>query len=121
MQKNYKPRFRKQDSKRGSDSFEPGDSSVEEKPKAKAASVEKGFRETWSKLFTTPIHLDSALSKLPTSVKSILAQILPTILLRPASQAEVMGIGVPIGEPWLLDPKKIQTWRPAELMAKTDL
>ena len=88
------------------------------KPKAKAASVFNKFGEIWTNLFTSPIHLDSALSKLPSSVKTILAQIIPAILLRPASLAEALGVGMMEGEPWSLDNKSISTWRPARLMAE---
>src|SRR4051794_1935244 len=62
-------------------------------PKAKASAVVQGFESLWEQLFTSPIHLDSALSKLPVRVKSILAQIVPRILLRPVSEAEILGVG----------------------------
>ncbi len=90
----------------------------EMKPKAKAAAVFKGFSELWTRLFTSRIHLDSGLSKQSPQIKSILAQILPSILLRPASLAEVLGVGVMEGEPWSLDEKKLPDWRPAQLMAE---
>ena len=87
-------------------------------PKAKAAAVVKGFEGLWEQLFTSPVHLDSSLSKLPTRVKSILAQIMPRILLRPVSEAEILGVGVPDGEPWnLVEEKKLAGWRPAHIMA----
>ncbi len=75
------------------------------------------FKEIWKSLFTTHIHLDSALSKLPRSAKSILAQILPIVLRQPASQSEKMGVGISIGEPWSLDQKDLSEWRPAFLLA----
>lgn len=90
----------------------------DEKPKAKAEAVAKAFGQLWEKLFSSPVHLDSALSKQAKNIKTILAQITPVILLRPASQAEAFGIGVPQGEPWKLEPKKIASWRPATLMAE---
>lgn len=88
------------------------------KPKAKSAEVLKKFGETWENLFNSPVHLDSALSKVSPSVKTILAQILPAILLRPASLAEALGVGMPASEPWVLERKRIGTWRPARLMAE---
>lgn len=93
-------------------------SEPEEKVKTKPLTVLKGFTELWENLFSSPVHLDSALSKQTPSTKSILAQILPTILLRPVSQAEALGVGVPFGEPWNLDMKKMAHWRPAQLMAE---
>jgi 16S rRNA C967 or C1407 C5-methylase (RsmB/RsmF family) len=84
----------------------------------KREAVEKAFEAIWSDLFSSPVHLDSALSKQAKGMKSILARILPTILLRPASQAEAMGIGVPAGEPWKLSVDKLKTWRPASVLAQ---
>ncbi|MCM2277039.1 MAG: hypothetical protein NDJ89_03070 [Oligoflexia bacterium] len=76
------------------------------------------FQRLWTRLFEEPVHLDSALSKLPPATKSILAQILPSILLRPASQAEAMGVGVPSGEPWKLSAAELARWRPASLLCE---
>jgi 16S rRNA C967 or C1407 C5-methylase (RsmB/RsmF family) len=90
----------------------------EPKPKAKTGAVVKAFTEMWTHLFSSPVHLDSALSKQSASVKSILAQILPSILLRPASLAEALGIGVQAGEPWSLDQNQLGQWRPALLMSE---
>lgn len=84
----------------------------------KREAVEKAFNGIWSDLFSSPVHLDSALSKQAKGMKSILARIVPTILLRPASQAEAMGIGVPAGEPWKLSPDKLKNWRPASVLAQ---
>lgn len=84
----------------------------------KREAVEKAFAGIWSDLFSSPVHLDSALSKQAKNMKSILARIVPIILLRPASQAEAMGIGVPAGEPWKLSPDKIKNWRPASVLAQ---
>ncbi len=84
----------------------------------KREAVEKAFNAIWADLFSSPVHLDSALSKQAKNMKSILARIVPTILLRPASQAEAMGIGVPAGEPWKLAVDKIKTWRPASVLAQ---
>ncbi len=87
-------------------------------PRAKASAVVSGFEGLWEQLFTSPVHLDSSLSKLPPRVKSILAQIMPRILLRPVSEAEILGVGVPTGQPWnLVEDKKLAGWRPAHIMA----
>jgi 16S rRNA C967 or C1407 C5-methylase (RsmB/RsmF family) len=84
----------------------------------KANAVMDGFSKIWKSLFTSPVHLDSALSKQPRHLKSILAQILPAILMRPASLGEVLGVGVPEGEPWCLNNEQMASWRPAFLMAE---
>lgn len=85
--------------------------------KISSSPVLEGFDRLWSDLFQDPVHLDSLLSKQSPRLKSILAQIVPSILLRPCSQAESLGVGVPAGEPWSLDQKKLASWRPAHLMA----
>jgi 16S rRNA C967 or C1407 C5-methylase (RsmB/RsmF family) len=85
---------------------------------ARREAVLKSFQKVWSDLFMTPVHLDSALSKQPKNVKGILAQILPTILLKPVSQAQALGIGLPPEEPWALGGPKLANWRPAGLMAE---
>ncbi len=86
--------------------------------KLKNEMILKNFSGIWQNLWESPIHLDSALSKLPTQTKSILAQILPVLLMRPASQAEALGIGVMEGEPWSLDLQARAGWRPAFLIAE---
>ncbi|MCM2321874.1 MAG: RsmB/NOP family class I SAM-dependent RNA methyltransferase [Oligoflexia bacterium] len=97
----------------------PKASSEDFRPKEIPVSpVLTAFQRIWSRLFEEPIHLDSALSKLPPSTKSILAQILPAILLRPASQAEAMGVGVPSGEPWKLTAPELSRWRPASFLCE---
>jgi 16S rRNA (cytosine967-C5)-methyltransferase len=50
-------------------------------------------------------------------MKSLLAQILPLILLRPVSLAEDLGIGVDPGEPWSLSPERLRNWPAATAMA----
>lgn len=77
--------------------------------------IQKAFAALWELLFTTPVHLDSALSKQPKELKSILARIVPPILLRPAAQAQALGVGLPLGEPW--GKPELAKWRPAVLMA----
>ena len=78
----------------------------------------KAFDEIWTLLFSTPIHLDSALYKQPPRFKSALAQILPVILLRPVSEAQMHGVGIKRGEPWNLTPEQLIQWRPARLLAE---
>lgn len=80
-------------------------------------AFQKVFSEIWSLLFSTPVHLDSALSKQKPQWKSLLAQIVPPILLRPASMAQAMGIGVPEGEPWKLTSEELAHWPTAAQLA----
>ncbi len=82
------------------------------------SSKMNAFEGLWEDLFTTPVHLDSALSKLKPQNKAALARIVPQILLRPVSLADSMGIGVAPGEPWSLTRQEMLSWRPAKLMAE---
>lgn len=86
--------------------------------KSASSHVLEGFDRLWLSLFQEPVHLDSLLAKQSPKLKSVLAQIVPSILLRPCSQAESLGIGVPQGEPWSLSQEKLASWRPAQLMAE---
>ena len=81
--------------------------------KTKQDRATEAFMEVWTSLFTTPVHLDSAISKQPATVKSILARTLPAILLRPVSLAQAMGVGVAIGEPWSLTSAQKARWKVA--------
>ena len=85
---------------------------------ARKQAIEKAFKELWAALFTTPVHLDSALSKQPKHLKSVLAQVIHPILLRPSSMGEALGIGIAPGEPWSLPQAEIARWRPAWLIAE---
>jgi 16S rRNA (cytosine967-C5)-methyltransferase len=85
-------------------------------PKTKRDLILKNFAQLWESLWSSSVHLDSALSKQPPHLKSVLAQILPVILMRPASQAEALGVGVASGEPWSLRPAGLGDWRSAGLM-----
>lgn len=91
---------------------------MEEAAPARLESVLAAFDSIWKSLFSEPVHLDSALAKQSKRLKSTLARIVPLILLRPASQAELFGIGVPEGEPWSLEQNRLARWRPAPLLAE---
>lgn len=80
-------------------------------------TLSQGFGTVWKDLFSSPVHLDSLLSRQSPRMKSILAQLLPVILQRPVSLAEDLGIGVAPGEPWSLSPQKLQSWNAATQMA----
>lgn len=84
----------------------------------RATTVVDAFSRLWTQLFSEPVHLDSALSKQTPSLKVLLAQIVPVILMRPASMAEGMGVGIPAGEPWNLSQEKLRGWKPARQLAE---
>src|SRR4051812_43218232 len=87
----------------GAESDELEQAPVEEVSPARREAVLEAFGKVWGLLFESPVHLDSALSKLQPNLKKTLAQIVPRLLLRPASEAEALGVGVAPGEPWSLD------------------
>jgi 16S rRNA C967 or C1407 C5-methylase (RsmB/RsmF family) len=105
---------RERDNERDGD----GEEDVAPPKPASEKLVLQRFAELWKGLFESPVHLDSALSKLPRSLKTTLAQIVPQILLRPVSQAELLGIGIEADEPWKLQPKSLSQWRPAQIQAQ---
>lgn len=78
----------------------------------------KVFQDLWRELFSTPVHLDSALSRCPKAHKSTLARLIYPILLRPVSLAEELGVGVAPGEPWSLEMKALAEWKPAQQIAE---
>jgi 16S rRNA C967 or C1407 C5-methylase (RsmB/RsmF family) len=81
------------------------------------SSLSQGFGAVWKDLFSSPVHLDSLLSRQTPKMKSLLAQILPQILLRPVSLAEDLGVGVTPGEPWSLSAEQLRIWSAAAQMA----
>jgi len=80
-------------------------------------TLSQGFGTVWKDLFSSPVHLDSLLSRQTPRMKSVLAQVLPLILQRPVSLAEDLGIGVAPGEPWSLSPEQLRNWPAATQMA----
>lgn len=75
--------------------------------------LEQAFDKVWTEIFSSPIHLDSALSKLKPNHKSIIAQVLPLILSKPVSLAEAVGVGLKQGEPWSLSAEELANWKTA--------
>jgi 16S rRNA (cytosine967-C5)-methyltransferase len=82
----------------------------------KKETVIEAFNQLWSGLFSSPVHLDSLLSKQPKNAKSSLARMVTPILLRPVSESESFGIGVNPGEPWTLSREQTAAWRTARLL-----
>ncbi len=82
------------------------------------ATPQTAFEEAWTAIFSSPVHLDAALSKLPRELKGAVALSLPKILRQPLSLAEALGVGMPSGEPWNLrnQPEALQAWRPARAL-----
>lgn len=75
--------------------------------------LEQAFDKVWTEIVSSPIHLDSALSKLKPNHKSIIAQVLPLILSKPVSLAEAVGVGLKQGEPWSLSAEELANWKTA--------
>jgi 16S rRNA (cytosine967-C5)-methyltransferase len=70
--------------------------------------------ESWLQLFSSSVHLDSLLYKLPPKQKSLMARILPVVLLRPHAVAGAAGVQLRSGEPWSLENEERGHWKPLE-------
>ncbi len=81
------------------------------------------FEQLWAALFTTPVNLDSALYKLSPKLskedKSKLAQVIHSLLLRPVTSAEIVGMRLKRGEPWSFTskPEDFVNWSTAKSIA----
>lgn len=75
-----------------------------------------GFDGLWRQLFTSPVHLDSALSKAPPSLKSSLAEITRLLLQRPRSLAHYLKFKMNDDEPWWLSQEDLAEWPTARAM-----
>jgi 16S rRNA (cytosine967-C5)-methyltransferase len=76
------------------------------------------FDALWARLFTTRIHLDSALAKEPFEVRARIAEPLKLVLRRPVSVARALDLPLPPGEPWSLSQGALSAWAPAHAMAQ---
>jgi 16S rRNA C967 or C1407 C5-methylase (RsmB/RsmF family) len=74
------------------------------------AGLSESFHALWRSLFETPIHLDSALSKLPKEFKSKLAPVIPEILRKPMSLAKAAGLPADSRAFWRLEPERKAEW-----------
>lgn len=77
----------------------------------------QAFDNLWRQLFSSPIHLDSALSKAPPSQKSALAEISRLLLQRPVSLAKFLKFYLSEEEPFGLDRESLAEWPTARAMA----
>lgn len=69
------------------------------------------FDETWRDLFSSPVHLDSILSKIrDPEKKSLLATQLPKILRAPHGLAHYFKLSLRPGEPWDLTTEDLIHW-----------
>jgi 16S rRNA C967 or C1407 C5-methylase (RsmB/RsmF family) len=94
--------------------------SLVEKPAPRAPrplNFRQAFDALWGKLFTSPVHLDSALSQAPPSQKSALAEITRLLLQRPSSLAHYLRFYLSEDEPWGLDRESLAHWPTARAMA----
>jgi 16S rRNA (cytosine967-C5)-methyltransferase len=76
------------------------------------------FETLWNKIFTSPVHLDSALSQAPPATKQTLAPIVRLILQRPRSIAHYLRFDLYDDEPWELAPEVLADWGTGRAMAK---
>jgi 16S rRNA C967 or C1407 C5-methylase (RsmB/RsmF family) len=83
-----------------------------------AMAFRESFDELWRKLFSSPVHLDSALSHAPPSVKGTLAPLTRVLLQRPSSLAHYLKFKLATDEPWGLSPERLAEWPTAREMAK---
>jgi 16S rRNA (cytosine967-C5)-methyltransferase len=81
----------------------------------------QAFDALWRALFTTPVHLDSAIAKLPPTDRAALAFIVPKILRRPTSLARTFDVSMGEGEPWSLSQEALSDWAPARAIAQAML
>jgi 16S rRNA C967 or C1407 C5-methylase (RsmB/RsmF family) len=82
-----------------------------------AAAFRMAFATLWEKLFSSPVHLDSALSQAPQSVKSRLAPLTRLLLQRPRSLAHYLKFRLQDEEPWALSSEQLTRWTTAHAMA----
>lgn len=76
------------------------------------------FDAFWTRLFDSPIHLDSALAKESEASRAELAVVVPKILRAPLALARRAGVRVAPGEPWSLDQAALGRWAPARKIAE---
>lgn len=75
----------------------------------------ESLTEVWQKLFSSPVHLDAALSQTPKDLKPYIAAFLPVLLRRPVALARTLrsealaNAGV-----WSLPPDQLLDWRGVE-------
>lgn len=70
------------------------------------------FDRLWRSLFTTPIHLDSALAKLSPELRPVLATLVPELLRRPCTLARRLGLPA-VAEPrvlWARSSEELARW-----------
>ncbi len=82
-----------------------------------ALNFRQAFDQLWTKLFTSPVHLDSALSQSPPAVKSALAPLARVLLQRPRSLAHYLKFKMQDEEPWFLDQEQLAAWQTPRAMA----
>lgn len=80
-------------------------------PKTKPDYVLDAALATWRALFSSPVHLDSAIFKVDPRYKTFVARSLPPILRKPVSIAEAIGVGVNPGEPWIYSGQELADWK----------
>jgi len=80
-------------------------------------SFRAAFDQVWGKIFSSPVHLDSALSQAPPAIKSSLAPLTRLLLQRPKSLAHYLRFKLSDDEPWHLSLEQLANWPTARAMA----
>lgn len=80
-------------------------------------SFRTAFDQLWTKIFTSPVHLDSALSQAPPAIKGSLAPLSRLLLQRPKSLAHYLKFNLNDDEPWQLTQEQLANWPTARAMA----
>lgn len=81
------------------------------------ANIIKHFRTLWEKLFSSPIHLDSALSDVPPLYRSAVYQLTTAVLQRPHSIARYLRLKISSDEPWFVSRDQMPYWNFAAVAA----
>jgi hypothetical protein len=77
----------------------------------------KHFDRLWSRIFSSPAHLDTALSDLPPDYRSTIFQLTTALLQRPHSLARYLQLKLSDHEPWSMGNADIADWRTIRVAA----
>lgn len=85
----------------------------------KVHRYERELEAIWDSLFSSPVHLDSALSKQPPAARELLAPILPRLMAAPLGLATRLALPLREGEPWSLTRARLAIWHgPREIIRR---
>lgn len=88
-----------------------------ESEEVKRAPFLQQFAGLWEEIFSTPAHLDAAISRRPKKYKPLLHEVATTLLRRPHSIAHFLKIHLRSDEPWSYHADELRDWPTAEVFA----